>query len=164
MLRRTAPLAIAAGLLASACATTPACREVSEGERQLFALFVAGDNHQIANSLANRSAPLAEELRDMPPELRNQIFGQRMGDRSVRSVMMQPPLCAYDQEVSRQERITYIFPEGRFASQHPEGQTEFNPGRPAIDHIACRFIEEDGQWKLADACLQTFRSTAVAGT
>lgn len=161
MIRRSAPLAIAAGLLASACATTPECREASEGERQLLGLFIAADANRIADSLSPNAAQLQSDLRDMDPELRNQIFGQRMGDRSVRTVLMQPPLCLYDQDVSAGQRITYIFPEGRFQSQHPVGQTEFNPGRPGVDYAACRFENLDGRWTLADACLETFRTTAT---
>lgn len=157
MIRRLAPAALA-GFVLTACATEPPqCREASQGERDLFGVFVAGDAVRLADTIAPADPALAGELRDMDPDIRRQIFGERMGDRSVRSVLMSdPPLCLYDQQVSETERITYAFPEGRFQSLHPEGQLEFNPGRPGVDSIACRFETVNESWVLSDACLQTF--------
>ena len=102
------------------------------------------------------AAATAARLRNLDPALEAQVFGQRMGDRSVRSVMMQPPLCLYDAEVSRGERITYVFPEGRFEGLQNPATSGPELGTPGFDHAACRFVEADGSWRLADACLTTF--------
>lgn len=151
------PVLIAAlcGLAATACTTAePVCREAGMAERMLFGAIVAHDEARVADLMAN--TPQAGRLRALDPEIEQQVFGQRMGDRSVRTVLMQPPLCLYDQALSNEARVTYVFPAGRFESlQNPEiAGAEL--GRAGIDHVACRFTSEAGQWRLSDACLATF--------
>ncbi len=151
------PVLIAAvgGLAAAACTTTePTCRTADSAERSLFGAIVAHDEAGAADMMAN--TPQAQRLRALDPAIEQQVFGARMGDRSVRTVLMQPPLCLYDQSVSTTERITYVFPEGRFEALQNADVAGAELGRAGVDHIACRFINEDGQWKLSDACLQTF--------
>ncbi len=144
-----------AGFAAAACTTTePVCREASAAERALFGAIVAHDEARVADLMA--PTPQAQRLRALDPQIEQQVFGARMGDRSVRTVLMQPPLCLYDQALSSEERVTYVFPAGRFeALQNPEAPGA-ELGRAGSDHLACRFISENGQWRLSDACLGTF--------
>lgn len=144
-----------AGLAATACTTTePACREANAAERALFGAIVAHDEARVADLMA--PTPQARRLRNLDPQIEQQVFGQRMGDRSVRTVLMQPPLCLYDQALSSGERMTYVFPAGVFeALQNPDAPGA-ELGRAGADHIACRFVSENGQWRLSDACLSTF--------
>ena len=151
------PVLIAAigGLAATACTTTePTCRTADAAERSIFGAIVAHDEARVADRMAQ--TPQAQRLRALDPAIEAQVFGQRMGDRSVRTVLMRPPLCLYDQEVSASERITYVFPEGRFESLQNVDVAGAELGRAGVDHIACRFTNEGGEWKLSDACLQTF--------
>lgn len=151
------PVLIAAlgGLTAAACTTTePTCREAGAAERALFGAIVAHDEARAADLMAN--TPQAQRLRALDPQIEQQVFGQRMGDASVRTVLMQPPLCLYDQALSSDERITYVFPAGRFESLQNPDQAGAELGRAGQDHIVCRFISENGQWRLSDACLSTF--------
>jgi hypothetical protein len=151
------PVLIAAigGLAATACTTPePVCREAGAAERSLFGAIVAHDEARVADLMAD--TPQAQRLRALDPQIEQQVFGQRMGDRSVRTVLMQPPLCLYDQALSGTERVTYVFPAGRFESLQNPDQPGAELGRAGVDHIACRFISENGQWRLSDACLQTF--------
>ncbi|MFN3835045.1 MAG: hypothetical protein ACK4NO_03985 [Glycocaulis sp.] len=159
-MKRTGVISLVAALAVSACATTgPACREADLAERQAFGQIVAGNAVGLADFLPPQSAALAERLRSDDPALRAQIFGQRMGDYSVRTVLMQPPICVHDVAgASREERIAYAFPQGRFQTLNPEGTREVNLGMPARDHVACRFQMIDGRWQLTDACLATFRT------
>ena len=157
---RSAPFAVLAGLAglaATACTTTeqqPVCREADAAERALFGAIVAHDEARVADLMA--PTPQAQRLRNLDPQIEQQVFGARMGDRSVRTVLMQPPLCLYDQALSDSERVTYVFPVGRFESlQNPEAPGA-ELGRAGTDHLACRFISENGQWRLSDACLETF--------
>ncbi|MGP1273852.1 MAG: hypothetical protein ACQRW7_00380 [Caulobacterales bacterium] len=159
-MKRLALVTALAGLAVSACATTPTCREADMAERAAFAQIVAGHPGGLADSLPTESAALAGQLRDGDTALRNQIFGQRMGDYSVRTVLMQPPLCVYEQPVSSTERISYVFPNGRFQTLNPEGTTAANLGSPARDHARCHFRLIDGQWRLTDACTSTFQTPA----
>ena len=157
-MRRTAFFILASGLLASACTTTPepSCRPASEAERQLFGHIVAHNEAALADAMAPGAAETAQRLRELDPALEAQVFGERMGDRSVRTVLMRPPLCVYDAEITRDEKIAYVFPAGRFeALQNPE-QPGPELGTPAIDHAACRFVQVEGQWRLAAACTATF--------
>lgn len=162
-MRRTALAALASGLALSACTTVePACRPATEAERDLFGAIVAHDEARVADAMAPSAAATARRLRELDPALEAQVFGERMGDRSVRTVLMRPPLCLYDAPVSNQEKITYVFPAGRFeALQNPE-QPGAEIGTPAVDHAACRFVQVDGQWRLADACTATFAPVTPA--
>ncbi len=152
------PVLIAAigGLAATACTTTeePTCRTADAAERSLFGAIVAHDEARVADLMAQ--TPQAQRLRAMDPAIEQQVFGQRMGDRSVRTVLMQPPLCLYDRAISDSERITYVFPEGRFESLQNIEVEGAELGRAGTDHIACRFTNVNGQWRLSDACLTTF--------
>ena len=163
-MKRLALAATISGLAISACATTsPTCREADAAERMAFGQIVAGHAGGLADSLPPESAALAERLRGEDPALRHQIFGQRMGDYSVRTVLMQPPLCVYEQSVSPTERISYVFPNGRFQTLNPEGVTEARLGSPARDHARCHFRLIDGQWRLTDACTSTFQTPVPVG-
>lgn len=159
-MKRLALITALSGLAVSACATTPVCREADPAERMAFGQIVAGHPGGLADTLPAESAALAARLREGDAALRNQIFGQRMGDYSVRSVLMQPPLCVYEQPVSSTERISYVFPNGRFQTLNPEGTTEASLGMPARDHARCHFRLIDGQWRLTDACTSTFQTPA----
>jgi len=163
-MKRLALITAVCGLAVSACATTsPVCREADAAERMAFGQIVAGHPGGLADSLPAESAALADRLRAEDPALRNQIFGQRMGDYSVRTVLMQPPLCVYEQAVSPTERVSYVFPQGRFQSLNPEGTAEASLGMPARDHARCHFRLIDGQWRLTDACSSTFQTPAPIG-
>lgn len=161
-MKRLALATALCGLAVSACATTgsPTCREADAAERMAFGQIVAGHAGGLADSLPPESAALAERLRGQDPALRHQIFGQRMGDYSVRTVLMQPPLCVMEQPVSATERISYVFPDGRFQALNPEGVTEARLGMPARDHVRCHFRLIDGHWRLTDACSSTFQPAA----
>lgn len=161
-MKRIGALGLVAAFAVSACATTgPACREADAAERQAFGMIVAGNAAGLADFLPPQSAALAEQLRAQDPALRNQIFGQRMGDASVRTVLMQPPMCVYEAPgATANERIAYAFPPGRFEALNPEGTRVANLGTPARDHVACRFEMIDGRWQLTDACTSTFRTPA----
>jgi hypothetical protein len=160
-MKRLALVTAFAGLAVSACATTsPTCREADAAERMAFGQIVAGHAGGLADALPPESAALAGRLRGEDPALRHQIFGQRMGDYSVRTVLMQPPLCVYEQPVSATERISYAFPEGRFQTLNPEGTETANLGMPARDHVRCHFRQIDGYWRLTDACTSTFQTPA----
>ena len=159
-----ARLALVAGLagLSAACTATaePACREASASERALFGAIVAHNEAGAADMMA--PTPQAQRLRNLDPEMEAQVFGARMGDRSVRTVLMDPPLCLYDETLTSGERVTYVFPGGRFAElQNPE-RPGAELGQAGVDHAACRFVEVDGEWRLADACLATFAPATPA--
>lgn len=142
--------------LSGACTTVeePTCREANAAERALFGAIVAHNEAGAADMMAD--TPQARRLRALDPQIETQVFGARMGDRSVRTVLMQPPLCLYDQSLSDGARMTYVFPAGRFEQlQNPEVEGA-ELGRAAVDHAACRFVSEDGEWRLTDACLSTF--------
>jgi hypothetical protein len=145
-----------AGAGLTACATTGpvACRDATPGERALFGSMVAHDEARVADLMAE--GPNAARVRNLDPVIEAQVFGARMGDRSVRTVLMQPPLCLWDEAVSDTERVTYVFPAGRFESLQNAELPGAELGRPAIDHARCTFVEENGQWVLEDACLATF--------
>ncbi|MEQ8435438.1 MAG: hypothetical protein RIA71_14495 [Oceanicaulis sp.] len=145
----------AAGL--SACATTPApiaCRDATPAERDLFGAMVAHDEARVADLMAE--GPQAARVRNLDPAIEAQVFGFRMGDRSVRTVLMQPPLCLWDEEISDTQRVTYVFPQGRFQSLQNETVPGAEIGTPAVDHARCSFVQENGQWVLEDACTGTF--------
>lgn len=149
-----AALAAAVGL--SACATTGpvTCRDATPAERDLFGAVVAHDEARLADLMAE--GPEAARVRNLDPAIEAQVFGYRMGDRSVRTVLMQPPLCLWDEEVSDTRRYTYVFPDGRFQSLQNETMPGAELGRPAVDHARCTFVQENGQWVLEDACTGTF--------
>ncbi len=158
-MRRTGPISAAAvltGLGLSGCLfqPEPACRDATPEERALFGLIVAHDEEGLADALAPEAAELAGALRDLDPDLADALFGRRMGDEAVRTVLMQPPLCLYDRSLSRDERITYVLPRGRFEGLQDPSSRGPELGDPLRDHIACRFRRgEDGVWRLLDACL-----------
>lgn len=149
-----AACAAAAALSGCLFQPEPACRPATAGERAVFGLIVAHDEEGLADALDPSSGELAAELRELDSDLEEALFGRRMGDAAVRTVLMQPPLCLYDERVSRTERITYVLPRGRFeAIQNPEARGA-ELGAALVDHIACRFRQgEDGVWRLVDACL-----------
>lgn len=152
-------LVLIAGLsgLSAACATTtpePTCREASPAERALFGAIVAHNEAGVADMMAD--TPEAARLRALDPALEAQIFGSRMGDTSVRTVLMQPPLCLYDGPAVAGSRTTYVFPAGRFEALQNIEIEGAELGRSGTDHAACRFVETEDGWQLADACLSTF--------
>jgi hypothetical protein len=158
-----ARLALIAGLagLSAACTTTePACREATAAERALFGAIVAHNEAGAADMMA--ATPQAERLRALDPAIEAQVFGARMGEPSVRTVLMQPPLCLYDEALSGTERVTYIFPAGRFEQLQNPDIPGAELGRAGLDHAACRFVSENGQWRLSDACLSTFAAQSPA--
>ncbi|XBQ17535.1 MAG: hypothetical protein ABL308_06540 [Oceanicaulis sp.] len=146
-----------AGLAAAACATTEtpiACRDASAAERAAFGAIVAHDEARVAQMTTDPA--LSRRIADLDPAVAAQVFGQRMGDRSVRTVLMQPPLCVYDAPQSDTERLAYVFPSGRFERLQNDALPGAELGMAAVDHAACRFVNQGGQWTLADACLATF--------
>ncbi|MCC5994989.1 MAG: hypothetical protein JJU18_01295 [Oceanicaulis sp.] len=156
----------AAAALASACATTQSvsCRDADASERALFGAIAAHDQNRLADLMAQgEGRETARRLRALDPEIQAQVFGTRMGDRSVRTVMMRPPLCLIDEPAGANARVTYVFPAGRFDSLQNPGMTGLQTGEPGYDHAACRFVMEGGQWRLADACLTTFRPRTPVG-
>lgn len=161
MTSRIALIAALGGLSAACTATAePECREALSSERALFGALVAHNEAGAADMMADTAE--ARRLRALDPQIEAQVFGARMGDRSVRTVLMRPPLCLYDEALSNEERVTYVFPAGRMeALQNPEVDG-VELGEPGYDHAACRFISENGQWRLADACLATFAPAAPA--
>ncbi|PWE18176.1 hypothetical protein DDZ18_00760 [Marinicauda salina] len=154
-----------AGVSLAACVTTDsdlACVQPDPGEQAVFTAIVAHDEARLADLMSPSSADLAEQVRELDPEVRDQIFGRRMGDRSVRSVLMQPPICVHRREAGENQRISYAFPEGRLQGlQNPDlPGPEF--GRGGYDHAACRFEFVDERWRLTDACLTTFTTRQPA--
>lgn len=159
-----ARLTLIAGLagLSAACTATaePECRDASATERALFGAIVAHNEAGAADMMAD--TPQAARLRALDPEIEAQVFGVRMGDPSVRTVLMGPPLCLYDEALTSSERITYVFPSGRFEQLQNPLTPGAELGRAGIDHAACRFVSEGGQWRLTDACLSTFAPATPA--
>lgn len=149
--------------LTAACATTepePTCRTANAAERALFGAIVAHNEAGVADMMAD--TPEAARLRSLDPALEAQIFGARMGDTSVRTVLMQPPLCLYDGPAVDGMRTTYVFPAGRFEALQNVEIAGPELGRSGTDHAACRFVETETGWQLADACLATFGSSSPA--
>ena len=144
-----------ASLALTACATSePVCRPADPMERATFGALVAHDQARLAQLMAQ--GPAAAQVRDLDPRVEAQVFGQRMGDAAVRTVLMQPPLCVVDGAASDGARISYVFPQARFdALQNPDLEG-LERGRPGLDHIACRYQETAEGWRLSDACLATF--------
>lgn len=155
MIIRSLVLCAASGLALTACATSePVCRPAEMSERAVFGALVAHDEARLAQMMAQ--GPGADRVRSLDPRVEAQIFGVRMGDAAVRTVLMQPPLCVVDGPESNGERISYVFPQARFqALQNPDLEG-LERGRPGLDHIACRYQEGPDGWRLSDACLQTF--------
>ena len=148
-----------ASIALTACATSqPVCRPADPMERAAFGAVVAHDQARLAQLMAQ--GPTADEVRALDPRIEAQVFGQRMGDTAVRTVLMQPPLCVVDGAASNGARISYVFPQARFAAlQNPELEG-LERGRPGLDHIACRYEETAEGWRLSDACLATFATPA----
>jgi hypothetical protein len=160
MKMRLVLIAGVAGLSAACTTTEPACREATAAERAVFGAIVAHNEAGAADMMA--ATPQAQRLRALDTTIEAQVFGARMGEPSVRTVLMQPPLCLYDEALSSNERVTYIFPAGRFEQlQNPETPGA-ELGRAGLDHAACRFVSEGGEWRLSDACLSTFAPAAPA--
>jgi len=151
-----------ASLALTACATSePVCRPADPTERATFGALVAHDQARLAHLMA--PGPTAEQVRNLDPRVEAQIFGQRMGDAAVRTVLMQPPLCVVDGASSNGARISHIFPQARFdALQNPDLEG-LERGRPGLDHITCRYVETAEGWRLSDACLSTFAPVQPAG-
>ncbi len=146
---------VVASLALTACATSePVCRPADGMERATFGAVVAHDEARLAQLMAQ--GPDAERVRTLDPQIEAQIFGQRMGDAAVRTVLMQPPLCVVDGAASNGARISHIFPQARFAALQNPDLEGLERGRPGLDHITCRYVETAEGWRLSDACLSTF--------
>ena len=160
--RRLLVLALASAGL-TACATAePVCRPADAAERAVFGAIVAHDEARVADLMAASGAATANRLRGLDPALEAQVFGARMSDPAVRTVLMQPPLCLVDEPAANGARTSYVFPQARFAALQSADLPGLERGRAGIDHAACRFVQENGQWKLADACLTTFAPASPA--
>ncbi len=156
-------IALVAGLagLSAACTTVePVCRDATASERAVFGALVAHNEAGAADMMADTAQ--ARRLRALDPQIESQVFGARMGEASVRTVLMGPPLCLYDEAVSSAERMTFVFPNGRFAQLQNAEIPGAELGRPGLDHAACRFVSQNGEWRLADACLSTFAPQSSA--
>ena len=150
-----------ASLALTACATSePVCRPADMNERATFGAVVAHDEARLAQMMA--PGPQADQVRTLDPRVQAQIFGQRMGDVAVRTVLMQPPLCVVDGAASNGARISYVFPQARFEALQNPDIDGLERGRPGLDHIACRYVETAQGWRLSDACLSTFAPTPPA--
>ncbi|WP_440958293.1 hypothetical protein ACFELO_13505 [Oceanicaulis sp. LC35] len=146
-------------LALTACATSePVCRPADAAERAAFGAVVAHDQARLAQLMAQ--GPAAEQVRNLDPRIEAQVFGQRMGDAAVRTVLMQPPLCVVDGAASNGARISYVFPQARFEALQNVELEGLERGRPGLDHIACRYEETADGWRLSDACLSTFAAPA----
>lgn len=144
-----------ASLAVTACATSePVCRPADAAERALFGAVVAHDEARLAQLMA--PGPQADQVRSLDPQVEAQIFGQRMGEATVRTVLMQPPLCVVDGAAANGARISYVFPQARYDALQNAEIAGVETGRPGLDHIACRFEETAEGWRLSDACLTTF--------
>lgn len=141
----------------SACTTAePTCRVVTPAEHAFFARIVAHDSEGVAGMIAPQGASSAAALRANNPALAQQVFGQRMGDRSVRTVLMRPPVCVYDAAAVEGAQLRYVFAKDRFtALQNPE-LPGVELGTPGADYAACRFVETASGWQPGDACEATF--------
>ena len=158
MTRRLALVAVL-GLTLAACATPaePVCRPLSPSEHVLFAAIVAHDEARVADLTSDPSA--SARLARLDPEIERQVFGARMGDPSVRTVLMQPPLCVVDVALDRSQQLGHVFPTARFgALQNPELEG-LETGRPGVETASCLYRREGEAWRIADACLSTFRRT-----
>ena len=154
----------AAGLSLAACATEPVCREPGAAERALFTAIVAHDEDALAAGLSPSAGALKRRLGDLEdnPRLARQIFGLRMGEPSVRTVLMQPPVCVYDADGGRGDRLSFVMPSARFAALQDPNLEGAEVGRPGVDHAACRFEQVGEVWRLSDACLTTFQRSGPA--
>ena len=155
----------AAALSLAACATEPVCREPGAAERALFTAIVAHDEDALAAALSPSAGALKRRLGDLEnnPQLARQIFGLRMGEPSVRTVLMQPPVCVYDADDGRGDRLSFVMPRARFAALQDPRTDGAEVGQPGLDHAACRFEQVGEAWRLSDACLTTFRRSRPAG-
>lgn len=151
-------LAATGAMAVAACETTEeaVCRVPTAYERTVFATIVMGDEAGLATYVEPHHAELAERIEDLDPALAQQLFGYRFGDAAVKTVLIQPPLCVIDEQVSRDVRISYIFPDERYPAIQNLERPGFERGRSGIDHAACRFERVDGSWQIVDACLTTF--------
>ena len=154
---RLATLALITGVSVTACATTPTCREATLEERTAFGAIIAHDEDRLASMMVPGTP--RDRLRASDPRFESQLFGQRMGDASVRTIVMQPPLCIYDEAAGSNARISYVFPNGRFEQLQARDAGFGQPGR---DHARCRYQRVDGEWKLADACIATFEAAPAS--
>ncbi len=154
----------AAGLALSACATEPVCREPDSAERALFTAIVAHDEDALARALSPSAGALKRRLGALQdnPQLAAQVFGLRMGEPSVRTVLMQPPVCVYDADGGNGARLSFVMPSARFTALQDPGRAGAEVGRPGLDHAACRFEEVGDVWRLTDACLTTFARSGPA--
>lgn len=144
-----------AGASLTACATSePVCRPASGAERAAFGALISHNQTYLAELMAPGAE--AEQVRRLDPRVEAQVFGQRMGDRAVRTVLMQPPLCVVDGSASNGQRISYVFPQARFTALQNAEIPGLERGVAGADHAACRYQQVNGEWRLADACLATF--------
>ena len=152
-------LLVCLGLGLSACATPePTCRPVSPTEHAFFARIVAHDEPGVAALMSPQGQTTAEALRREDPRLAQQVFGQRMGDRSVRTVLMRPPLCIYDAPAAEGRQTRYVFANGRFDALQNIEREGVELGVPGADHAACQFVDNNGVWMPSDACQATFNN------
>jgi hypothetical protein len=180
MIVRITLVAALAGL-AGACATTstgsqtvaapsvsrsapvgPQCRDAVAYERAVFGAIVAHNSSGAADMMVNTDQ--SRRLRSRDTAVMAQVFGSSMSEPSLRSVLLQPPLCLYDQTISDGQRMTYVFPRGRFAELQDPAIPGAELGLAAVDHIACRFAVQGGQWLVEDACLSTFAPQPPVGS
>ena len=153
----------------AACAATPepeepVCRAPDAGEMAVFRAIIGHDQDALARWLSPEDPVLRARLRQIEnePRLHQQIFGRRMGDPSVRSVLMQPPVCVHDTALGEptldapRRRLSFVMPQARFEALQDPTLPGAEVGRPGYDHAACRFVETEAGWRLTDACLATF--------
>ncbi|MEO1040189.1 MAG: hypothetical protein AAFX09_11640 [Pseudomonadota bacterium] len=157
----------------TACATPPppkpVCRAPDAGEMAVFRAIVGHDEDALARWLSPDDPVLRARLRQLEdePRLEEQIFGRRMGDPSVRTVLMQPPVCVYDTAAlprtdgAPARRLSYVMPRARFNQLQDPERLGLESGIAGRDHAVCSFVETESGWRLADACLTTFQITIV---
>jgi len=146
---------VLAGASLTACATSePVCRPATGGERAAFGALISHNQEYLADLMAPGAA--AEQVRRLDPQIASQVFGARMGDRTVRTVLMQPPLCVVDGPEANGERVSYVFPQTRFSALQNTELAGLERGVAGADHAICRYQQVNGEWRLADACLATF--------
>lgn len=138
------------------------CRAATTSERAVFGAIVAHDEAAAANMMADTW--YAGRIRAVDVEVRDRVFGQRIGDPSVRTVLMQPPLCMFDADAVGDERTTYVFARDRFDALQDDETEGVDLGALGVDYVACRYVRQEGRWLLADACLSSFEARPASVT